>query len=132
MFVIFSKHISAKNEIKVYFNFSLEWNLSKHNELIKHHYRVHYLIQNSFLVELEKRCSISNKIAINLLLKNCFSHPRKFRHGNKKTSDPGVLCRAHDRKTCLFDGTEIVFPPRADAVALFYLPLPPQSLSHAK
>ena len=37
----------------------------------------------------------------------------------KKPSDPGVLCRAHDRKTCLFDGTEIVFP-RALMLLLFF------------
>ena len=35
------------------------------------------------------------------------SHPTKFWHGKKPTL-PGVLCQAHDSKTCLFDGTEIV------------------------
>ena len=36
-------------------------------------------------------------------------HPNRFRHEKREHSTlPGVLCQAHDSKTCLFDGTEIV------------------------
>ena len=36
-------------------------------------------------------------------------YPNRFRHEKREHSTlPGVLCQAHDSKTCLFDGTEIV------------------------